>query len=237
MEIERSLWDGDCLYDYTIIDSGDRPVLVIRDLNGTTDKGVHKTYWKVEHNLAQVIAEIGYKLERKLKGIAAIIRDDTGKYYGIDLLGSQYTIFPLLSHEDITDESEALSIVLPLHGKRKKQLADIFGSIPKGKIYQYSYVEISGSNGGHTSYYVSGYPQNADEIKQHEEYIRLEDKFPDEDCFRVEIVSKTISGVPEPIPSALLKKIEAYGFELIRNQENVEEGPAKRLIVIPGIIL
>ena len=235
--MERSLWDGDCLYDFIIIDGEDCPVLVIRDLHGTTDLGAHETYWKVEHNLKQVIREIGYSTEPKLEGMAAVFRDTSGKYYGIDLLGVYHTLFPLSSQKDITDESEALSVVRPLHNERKKQLVDFVDSIPMGKIFQYSYVEISGSSGGYTSYYVSGYPQSADEIKQHEEYIRLEDAFPYEDCFHVDIISKTVSGFPDPIPLDLLAKIEAYGFKLIDNQEFVEVGPSRRQIVIPGDIL
>lgn len=238
MEVKRPVWDGNCLYDYAILEDAICPVLVLRDLNGISDVGTHQSYWKPENNLDQIIGELTYTLKRELGGMAALLRDSSGLYRGIDLLARHIRTFSLMpGNETITSETRALELIRDQHPKQIALLDDILKSIPLGKLFQYSRVEITSSEGGCFSYYVSGYPQSAEEIKRHKGFLEMEQDFPDETCFMVTVQSYLVSHKASPLSDALMSKLADYGFSRIYNHDAHEVGPGKRMPVIPGDIL
>ena len=127
--MERSLWDGCCLYEYTILENQNNPALVICDLSDSPERGRHEKYQEVQYNLDQVIEEIGCSLEWDLNGMVAVCRKRNGAYFGIDLLGENRRTFLLSQEKAITAETEAVSIATELHIMRKQQLDKIMSSV------------------------------------------------------------------------------------------------------------
>jgi hypothetical protein len=157
---------------------------------------------------------------------AAIYRDATGRYKGIDLIGENREIFDLRPEQHITDEDTAIAAAREIHGKLLAGLDEIKSCLSAGRIEQFSFVELH-FDGTYHSFWIPGYPSK-EEIERSEPYLEMRTECPDAKCIVIEVVSRLIYQEAAPASNALMYVLTNLGFERANRLGNVFIGQSDR---------